>query len=126
MAGFADNQDAAYLSDTTIYQDNWLYNGPFQGVFSGGWFDFFDDFDAQGTDTLLWSASSYPDEPYLAHYINFNDSDFELNDYNGLRDYGMAVRCMTAGGMAQLLPQDPDPGLGAPDTGFAPLLSRSR
>jgi uncharacterized protein (TIGR02145 family) len=116
MAGFVNNQDATYLNDPTAYQDNWLHSGPFQGVLSGGWFNFFNDFEAQDTDTLLWSSSSYPNEPYLASYVTFNKSEIQLNDYNGLRDYGMAIRCMTAGGTAQPVdPGTPD----APDTGVA-------
>jgi uncharacterized protein (TIGR02145 family) len=124
MAGFADNQDATYLGDPTIYQSNWLHSGPFKGVFSGGWFNFFNDFDAQGTDALLWASSAYPGFPYLAHYVTFNGSEISVDDYNGLRDYGMAIRCVTAGGAAQPLIPD-TPILDAPGTGFAPVIRRS-
>ncbi|MDR1032931.1 MAG: hypothetical protein LBL84_02875 [Candidatus Nomurabacteria bacterium] len=122
MAGFSDSQDATYLSDPTAYQDNWLHDGPFKGVFSGGWFNFFGDLDAQGTDALLWSASAYPGYPYLAHYVTFNGSEISVDDYNGLRDYGMAVRCVATGNAAQPL----DPGKpGSPATGFSPAANRS-
>jgi uncharacterized protein (TIGR02145 family) len=126
MAGFTDNQDATYLNDTTIYQDNWWHDGTVQGVFSGGLFGFpIDDFAFQGTDALLWSSSSYPSHQYLqylAHYVTFSKSDIQINDYNGLRDYGMAVRCVTTGGAAQPV----DPGTpGSPATGFGLVPRRS-
>ena len=98
MGGFANNQDPAYLEIYDIWDDaaiaeltaNWHPNGPFHGVFSGGWSE---GFVYQGVIGAFWSGSRYPANPYYAFSAGFDS--FYIDPYGyGYRNAGVPVRCL--------------------------------
>ncbi len=91
MAGFASTTDSTYLDNPWGYQANWLFNGQFRGIFSGGWGGGFVD---QGSWGDLWSASAYPDSSDTAFSAYFGPDYVYPGSYNDGRDAGYGVRCM--------------------------------
>ena len=69
---------------------NWLDEGVFKGVFSGGWYG---GFSGQGWDGMLWSRSAYLGSVETAFYGDFTAGDIDPGGY-GERDIGRAVRCL--------------------------------
>ena len=71
----------------------WQYSGPFNGVYSGGWWN---GFGGQGSDGVgfWWSRSAYPDDSSSAFYAWVNSYGLYPGDGYNYRAYGLAVRCL--------------------------------
>lgn len=69
----------------------WQNTGPFKGVFSGYWLEYFR---VQSSWGGLWSSSAYPGNPFDAFYVGFAPSHVEPGGNGTYRYDGSAVRCI--------------------------------
>ena len=69
----------------------WNSGGPFKGVFSGSWSYGYSN---QGSQGVLWSASSYPSEATNAFHFYLDQHTVNPGSDNISRDTGLGVRCL--------------------------------
>lgn len=71
------------------FRENWQPDGPFKGVFAGGWWEGFFD------GGFVWSSSAYPDPDYSnpAFYASFDPNGVYPPNLDE-RAYGFGVRCL--------------------------------
>lgn len=90
MAGFADNQDAAYQSTAAQHRAGWLSSGAFRGALSGRWQDGFIN---NGYGAYIWSSTDDHTSIDTAFLAYFDNGAVYLNGSNA-RSLGHAVRCV--------------------------------
>jgi uncharacterized protein (TIGR02145 family) len=76
-------------SDDPLFYVNWLYSGPFHGVFSGVWF--YSEAVSQGWYALLWSSIVYSGGYVFAP--SFSNHNIQAGTLYG-KDDSVAVRCL--------------------------------
>ena len=85
---FGGSGTGSWSGEANIAQ--WQHNGPFKGVFAGGWWG---DFRYQGGWGYLWSSSAFPGLSGLAFGASF-DAGSVRPGYDGGRIGGVGVRCL--------------------------------
>jgi uncharacterized protein (TIGR02145 family) len=95
MAGYPSNQDSDYRDDfdySSTFSDNFIFSGPFRGVFSGTWDG---GLGAQGGYGVWWSGSVSPSgSPGYAFRFYVYASGFVSPHSIDHRYRGFAVRCL--------------------------------
>jgi uncharacterized protein (TIGR02145 family) len=88
------NANALAPADTTNYYSNWLFTGPFRGVFAGTRFS--SSWLNTGVNGYFWSSSSVASGANFAFILVYNSSTSAVypGATNGVRGYRNNIRCL--------------------------------
>ncbi|MDR1300485.1 MAG: fibrobacter succinogenes major paralogous domain-containing protein [Candidatus Nomurabacteria bacterium] len=91
MAGFADNQDTTYQSNSTTYYANWISSGSWRGVLAG---DYRSSFMSTGSIGEFWSSTIGYGSTSAYHIYLVSASSYANPNNTSSRYYAFGVRCL--------------------------------